>query len=87
MLVQAGCGVMGVTCGEREVVGEEVGVHGGGHEDHAQRGLALQQVAQDDEQEVGVHVALVHLAAGIQANCKTHLLIELIRGFRDATYH
>lgn len=45
----------------RKVPGEDVRVHGGGHEHELEVGRARQRVAQRDQQEVAELVALVHL--------------------------
>eukprot|EP00976_Prorocentrum_cordatum_P070903 1180115-Prorocentrum_minimum.AAC.2 len=44
-----------------EVVREELGVDGGGHGHHPEVRPLAQHVTQDDQQEVRVQVALVHL--------------------------
>jgi hypothetical protein len=43
-----------------EVVGEELGVHGGAHHDHLQVGAQREDLPQDEEQEVALFAALVH---------------------------
>ena len=50
--------------GAAEVAGEGGGVQRGAHEHHPQAGAVRQAVSQQDQQEVAVQAALVHLCGG-----------------------